>query len=150
MSKFKFNNLPRIVSIPLLIVFGIGLYWSLNKVVVPFVLKVASSDVFFETDAEQEELGKLNNDRARFAFNHCKSAMEQGNHVPQGSQFADADYEVWALGGKMYLTRSHVKVSSETGVADKKYACKIQFAGGDMTDVGNWSVLAVDFNPDTN
>jgi glutamate formiminotransferase len=140
------KNLPKFVSVPLLIIFIIGLYWSLNRVVVPFVLKVVASDVFFETDTEQEELGKISNERTGFAFSQCKTAMKEANHVPEGSRFADADYEAWALGGKMYLIRSHVNVTSDAGMVDKKYACKIKFAGGDLADAGNWSILGIDFN----
>lgn len=141
-----FKNMPKIYSIPLFILFIVGLYASLNKIIVPFVMDVAKSDLFFEKEDESEELGKISNERTGFAFDQCKSAMKEANHVPDGSRFADAEYEAWALGGKTYLIRSHVGVSSESGLVDRKYACKIKFAGGDMGDAGNWSVLGVDFN----
>jgi glutamate formiminotransferase len=141
-----FKNMPKKYSIPLFILFIVGLYASLNKVVIPFVLQVSGSDLFFEKEDEPEELGKISNDRTGFAFDQCKAAMKEANHVPEGTRFADADYEAWALGGKTYLIRSHVNVSTEGSMVDKKYACKIKFSGGDMSDATNWAILGVDFN----
>lgn len=141
-----FKNMPKKYSIPLFVLFIVGLYASLNKLIVPFVLKVSGSDIFFEKEDEPEELGKISNERTGFAFDQCKSAMKEANHVPEGSRFADAEYEAWALGGKTYLIRSHVNVTAEGAMVDKKYACKIKFSGGDMGDAANWAVLGVDFN----
>jgi len=141
-----FNNMPKKYSIPLFILFIVGLYLSLNKLIVPFVLKVSGSDAFFEKEDEPEELGKISNDRTGFAFDQCKAAMKEGNHVPEGALFANGDYEAWALGGKTYLIRSRVSVTGEGGMVDKKYACKMKFAGGDVADTANWSVLGIDFN----
>ena len=146
----NFKNLPKYLSIPLLIVFIVGLYWSLNKVFVPFVLKITASDLFFEPETEQEELGKISTERTNHAFEQCKAVMKSENHVPEGSTFSESSYEAWALGGKVYLIRSQVNVPADSGRADKKYACKIKFAGGNLTDAANWSILGVDFNSDFN
>jgi hypothetical protein len=141
-----FKNMPKIVSIPLLLLFIVALYVSLNKLIVPFVMQVVESDLFFSPDDEQEELGKIRNERTNVAFSQCKDNMKTDKHVPENAQFSEADYEAWALGGKVYLIRSHVLVNAEGAASDRKYACKIKFAGGDVTDNANWSVLAVDFH----
>lgn len=143
----QLQKLPKKYSVPLFILFIIGLYVLQSKVITPFVMRVIESDVFFaEEDAEEEELGKISNERTSLAFVHCKNAMKEENHVPETAQFADADYEAWALGGRTYIIRSHVAMTTEEkGQVDRKYACKIKFSGGDVTDSNNWSILAVDF-----
>lgn len=143
----QLQKLPKKYSVPLLILFIIGLYVLQSKVITPFVMKVVESDLFFAPeDEEEEELGKISNERTGLAFVHCKKAMKEEKHVPETAQFADADYEAWALGGRTYIIRSHVAMTTEDkGPVDSKYACKIKFSGGDVTDSNNWSILGVDF-----
>jgi hypothetical protein len=147
-SKFqeKLAKLPKSVSIAGLILFIVLLYVMLQKGITPFVMKVVESDWFFEKDEEQEELGKISNARGVQAFSQCKSVMVAEKHVPETAQFIDKDYEAWALGGRTYLIRSHVNVSSEKGMEDRKYACKIKYNGGDLNDAKSWDILGVDFN----
>lgn len=146
----RLSKLPKKYSVPLLFLFIIGLYVLQNKAITPFVMKVVESDLFFADDDEEEELGKISNERSSFAFVQCKNAMKEENHVPDSAQFADADYEAWALGGKAYVIRSHVSMSDgDKGPVDRKYACKIKFSGGDVADANNWSILGVDFNEPT-
>ena len=145
--KEKFLKLPKPVSIVGLLLFIVLLYVSLQKVITPFVMAVVGSELFFEKDEEQEELGKISNDRGIQAFAHCKSILVAEKHVPEGAQFMDKDYEAWALGGRTYLIRSHVNVATpENGMQDRKYACKIKYLGGDIGDAKSWDALGVDFN----
>ncbi|MDD5034598.1 MAG: hypothetical protein PHE55_07540 [Methylococcaceae bacterium] len=146
----KIAKLPRVWSLILLVLFIIALYVLLQKGVTPFVMKVAESDFFFEKEDEQEELGKINNERSDVAYTHCRNVMKTDKKVPETAQFAEKDYEAWALGGRTYLIRSHVALSTpEKGMVDRKYACKIKFKGGDINDSNNWDMLAVDFNEPT-
>ena len=145
----KIAKLPKPVSIAGLILFIVLLYVILQKGITPFVMQVVSSELFFEKDEEQEELGKIGNDNNRGiqAFTQCKSILVAEKHVPEGSQFNDKDYEAWALGGRTYLIRSHVNVTTpEHGAQDRKYACKIKYNGGDINDAKSWDALGVDFN----
>jgi len=142
----KIAKLPKYVSLIGLVIFIGLLYFIQQKGVTPFVEKVSESDIFFEKDEEQEELGKISNDRGQQAFIQCKNVMVSEKHVPESAQFIDKDYEAWALGGRTYLIRSHVNVSAgDKGMEDKKYACKIKYEGGDLGDAKNWDILGVDF-----
>ena len=110
-------------------------------------MSVVQSNMFFEKDEEQEELGKINNARSDEAFARCKSIMVTDNHVPESAQFTEKQYEAWALGGRTYLIRSMVSVTEpDKGIVDRKYACKIKYDGGDLQDVKSWDILGVDFN----
>ncbi len=146
----KIKALPTKYSLPLLLVFIAFLYVVTNKVVVPLVMKVVESDLFFVKEDEQEELGKISNQRTDFALAQCKRAMKEDKQVPETAQFDDSSYEAWALGGKTYVVRSHVSVPDENkGIVDRKYACKIQFTGGEEGNADNWSILGIDFNEPT-
>jgi len=144
---FQFQKIPKKYSVPLLILFIVLLYVSLNKVIVPFTMKMLDSELFLaKEDEEAEDLGKISNERTGYALLHCKNAMKEDKLVPDAAQFNDSDYEAWALGGKTYLIRSHVTMpAGEQGQTDRKYACKIRLKGNEMTDVGNWSILGIDF-----
>ncbi|MFM8332351.1 MAG: hypothetical protein ACKN9T_11740 [Candidatus Methylumidiphilus sp.] len=143
----RIAKLPKFVSIIGLILFIVVLYVTLQKGITPFVMAVVESELFFEKEEEQEELGKIEGPRGAQAFAQCKSVMLADKHVPEGSQFIDTNYEAWALGGRTYLIRSHVNVNSpDKGMVDRKYACKVKFAGGELTDPKNWDNLGVDFN----
>jgi hypothetical protein len=143
----KFNKLPKPVSVIGLLLFIVLLYVTLQKVITPFVMAVVGSELFFEKDEEQEELGKISNARSDQAFVQCKAVMMAEKHVPEGSRFNDKEYEAWALGGRTYLIRSNVTVTvPEKGQQDRKYACKIKYNGGELNDAKSWDITGVDFN----
>ncbi|QSA99070.1 hypothetical protein JWZ97_07645 [Methylococcus sp. EFPC2] len=141
--------MPRKYSLLLLAGFIVLLYVSLNKVIVPFVMKVMDSELFLEKEDEEEpeELGKISNERSGYAFLHCKQAVKEEKSIPENSIFNDKDYEAWALGGKAYLIRGHVTLpAGGEGPADRKFGCKIKLEGKDAADAASWSILGVDFN----
>jgi hypothetical protein len=143
----KIAKLPKVWSIILLILFIVGLYVSLQKIIMPGVMAVIESNYFFEKDEEQEELGKINNARSDQAFAQCKDVMKADKHVPETAQFSVKEYEGWALGGRTYLIRSMVIITSpEQSAVERKYACKIKYNGGELGDVKSWEILGVDFN----
>ncbi len=143
----KLAKLPKAVSVVLLILFIVALYVLLQKVIMPGVMTVVQSNFFFEQDEEQEELGKISNQRSDMAFAQCKDVMKADKHVPETSEFSAKDYEAWALGGRTYLIRSTVVVTSpEQSAVERKYACKIKYNGGDLGDGKSWDILGVDFN----
>lgn len=143
----KIAKLPRSVSIIGLILFIASLYFITQKAVIPLVMKVVASDLFFEKEEESEELGKITNDRSIHAFAQCKSIMLSEKHVPDTAEFVDKEYEAWALGGRTYLIRSQINITTpEKGVEAKKYACKIRYNGGNPVDAKSWEALGVDFN----
>lgn len=135
-------------SVILLILFIIGLYLIQNKGVIPFVTKVAESDLFFEKEVEEdEEIGNIKNARTDFAFAHCKSAFKDEFEPGEATDLNSTEYEAWALGNRTYLVRSSVRMPDENQkMVEKKYACKIQYLGSEESNPGNWTVSGIDFN----
>jgi hypothetical protein len=149
--KDLFNKLVRSkYSIVFLILFIAGLYILQEKAIVPLVMSIVKSDLFFEPDkGDDEELGKMNTktQRTGYALLHCKDAVKQEGDLPQNAEFVDDKYEAWALGNRHYLIRSTVRViDPEKGQMDKLFACKIRMTGDDEASAESWSVLGVDFN----
>lgn len=136
-------------SLLFLILFIILLYVVLEKAILPFVMNVVESDVFFEEETEAELLGNVKNERTDFALMHCKNSMKEDEIVPENADFPDGKYDAWALGNRTYIIRSGVRVTDpEKGMVEKKFACKIRLVENDPTDFKNWSILGIDFHPE--
>jgi hypothetical protein len=142
------NLLRSKYSLPFLVVFIILLYVSLNKLIVPWVMKALDSSVFFEEEKEEEQLGKIKNPRTDFALIRCKEGIREEGKFPDSAEFINT-YEAWALGNRTYIIRSAVKLA-EPGKApvEQPFACQIRLVGDDETDVKNWNILGIDTNPD--
>lgn len=138
--------MSRKYSLLLLVLFITGLYVILNKAIVPFVTKVAESELFFEKDAEPDELlGKVQTERTGYGLVHCKAAVRESEDLGDTAVFHDEAYEAWALGNRTYIIRSSVLVTP----GDEKpraFACKMKFNGEDASVASNWSVMGIDYN----
>lgn len=149
--KDFFNKLTRSkYSLVLLVLFIGALYFLQEKAIVPLVMKVVKSDLFFEPEVEEEELGKITNKTPRigFALAQCKDSVKADNKL-DGAEFLDDKYEAWALGNRHYLIRSSVRfIDPEKGQVQKMFACKIRMTGDQETNPESWSILGVDFNPE--
>jgi len=136
-------------SILFLFLFVIFLYALLDKAILPFVMKVVESNVFFEEETEEEQLGNVKNERTGFALMHCKNSMKEEGMLPDTAEFNNDKYDAWALGNRTYIIRSSVRVAeAEKGQVEKKFACKIRLVENDPADFKNWSILGIDFNPE--
>jgi hypothetical protein len=149
MKEFFTKLIRSKYSLLLLILFIALLYFVQEKAVVPLVMKIVKSDLFFEPEKQEEEqLGKVKNERTSFALMHCKDAVKEEGQLPDNAEFVDNKYEAWALGNRHYIIRSSVRVIDPAqGQLEKLYACKIRMTGDNEADPQSWSVLGVDFTP---
>ena len=141
-------------SILYLILFIGALYMLQEKAIMPLVMSVVKSEVFFEKPVEENEpLGKLDvkTERTGYALANCREAVKKDGDLPDNTQFLDENYEAWALGNRQYLIRSTVRLmDSEKGQIDKLYACTVRMTGEDQANPESWTLLGVDFNPEPN
>lgn len=144
------NLLRSKYSILFLAVFVVLLYMLQSKAIVPFVLKVVESNAFFEPEKEEEQLGKIKNERTSFGYIQCKDALKGQGTVPETAEFGNDQYEAWALGNRTYVIRSQVRfVDPEKGQVEHPFLCKLQLLDGDATQAKNWSIMGVEYNPGT-
>ena len=136
-------------SLVFLVLFIALLYFIQEKAIVPLVMSIVKSDLFFEPEKQEEEqLGKVKSERTGFALMHCKDAVKEEGHLPEGTEFLDDKYEAWALGNRHYIIRARVRVIDPAqGQLERLYACKIRMTGEDEADPKSWSILGVDFTP---
>ena len=141
-------------SILYLILFIGALYMRQEKAIMPLVMSVVKSEVFFEKPVEENEpLGKLDvkTERTAYALANCREAVKKDGDLPDNTQFLDENYEAWALGNRQYLVRSSVRLTDpEKGQIDKLYACTVRMTGEDQANPESWTLLGVDFNPEPN
>ena len=141
-------------SIIYLFLFIGAIYLLQEKAIMPLVMGVLKSDVFFEKVIDENEpLGQLDvkTERTRFALINCRDAVKKEGDLDDKAVFLDENYEVWALGNRQYLIRSSVRLTDpEKGQIDKLYACTVRMTGEDPANPENWSILGVDFNPEPN
>ena len=138
-------------SLIYLVLFIGALYMLQEKAIMPVVMAVVKSDLFFEKPVEENEpLGKIEGktSRSNFAMRQCENAVKQQDALAKQAQFSDDSYEAWALGNRQYLIRSSVKISdAEKGSVTKLYACTVKLNNDQEDKPENWTTLAVDFNP---
>lgn len=124
----------------LLIAFIAALYAGLSKAVIPFVERVAKSDLFLESPAEFEA-----KDRSAAALSQCTDLVRQelGNNTP--IQFETRDYKSWEIGTGRYLVTSHVMADDGSGKSVRKnFACNVQYTGGDESDPTHWTLKGLE------
>ena len=136
-------------SLIFLALFIVALYAVLTNGVMPLVMGVLKSDVFFEKEVEEEQLGKIEKltPRMSHALTICKGAVKEEGKLPETAQFMDDKYEAWALGNRHYVIRSSVRtVDQEKGQVDWLFACKVRMVADDEANPQSWNVQGVDFN----
>jgi len=137
-------------SVVFLVLFIGGLYLIQEKAIMPLVMSVVKSELFFEKPIEENEpLGKMDQKTSRtgFALGQCHTATLKEGQLPADTQFVDDNYEAWALGNRQYLIRTSVRVAdAQQGQAEKLVACTVRMTGEDESKPESWATLAVDLN----
>ncbi|MFN5744860.1 MAG: hypothetical protein ACK443_02035 [Methylococcaceae bacterium] len=138
-------------SVLFLVLFIGALYMLQEKAIMPLVMSVVKSELFFEKPIEENEpLGKMEvlTERTGFALANCRDAVKKEGDLDNTAQFVDNKYEAWALGNRQYLIRSSVRMTDkDKGQVEKLYACTVKMVGEDASKPESWSILGVDFNP---
>lgn len=154
MKDFITKMIRSKFSIIYLLLFIGALYVLQEKAIMPLVMGVLKSDLFFEKPIEENEpLGKLDEktERTGYALLNCRDAVKKEGDLDNNAEFLDDNYETWALGNRQYLIRSRVRlIDPEKGQLEKLYACTLRMTGEDQADPASWSILGVDFNPEPN
>lgn len=141
MPKIEKLKKSRISGV-LLLLFVAGLYIFQNKAVLPFVEGVVESDLFM---ADTNELDNKN--RESLAALQCNDFVREELDESHAIEFANHDFKAWELSGGRYLVRSHLTEMDESGPpVRKRYACNVQFVGGDDTDHRNWSLQGIEIS----
>ena len=148
------NFISKIVrskySLLYLLLFIAVLYALQEKAIMPLVMKVVESELFFEKPIEENEpLGKMTGKTPRtgYALIQCQDAVKQQGDLPDNAEFLDDKFEAWALGNRQYLIRSSIRIiDPEKGQMEKPYACTVRMTGEDESSPESWTILGLDLN----
>jgi hypothetical protein len=121
---------------------------SQYKLVMPFVYKVVSSDLFLVESDDQASQHPISTPLSNIAFTHCNNYIKAELGPDAVIAFPDKPLNAWTLGNHQYLISAEVNISGNTpNVGVKKYACRINYNNGDneegAIDIDNWSVVGV-------
>jgi hypothetical protein len=137
----KYRNLLFIAGLAVLLL-------SQYKVVMPFIYKVAASDLFLVDSKDQASQLAISTPLSGIAFMHCNNYIKSELGPDVTVTFPEKPLNAWTLGNYEYLISAEVTITSNTaGTSTKKYACRIAYNNGDneegALDFKNWSVIGL-------
>ena len=123
-----------------------ALLLSQYKVVMPFIYKVAASDLFLVDSKDQASQRPISTPLSAIAFTHCNNYMKSELGPDITITFPEKPLNAWTLGNYQYVISAEVTITSNTAnTSTKKYACRITYDNGDneegALDFNNWSII---------
>ena len=127
-----------------LLLFLIGLYVVLNKVIIPFTFDVAKSDLYLDGSNDNPDLYPVNSPMSEMAYKHCNTYITQDLADDLTPIFPPQPIKAWDIGSYTFLVNGEVELQNQEGVSTfKKYLCRIKFDEGDQNAYENWSVYGI-------
>lgn len=124
--------------------FLVVLYVILVKVIVPFTLKIAKSDLYLDGSDDNGSLLPVNNDLSSLAYQHCNTYITQELHEDLTATFAPKPVNTWDIGSYTFVVNGEIDIQNQEGVSTpKKYVCRIKYDEGDQNDINNWSIYGI-------
>jgi len=118
------------------------------KLVMPFIYKVASSDLFLVDSKDQSSQQPISTPLSNIAFMHCNNYIKSELGPDVTIVFPEKPLNAWTLGNYQFLISAEIRVSGDkTSDGSKKYACRITYNNGDdqegALDFDNWSIIGL-------
>ena len=134
----KFIPLIFIIGLVVLILFQ-------NKVIMPFVKKIAASGLFLEDSGDEGSRIATSTNMTNFAFIQCNKEIRDEIDSETNIIFPSEPLQSWTLGNYKYIINAEIEVISNDGTSFfKKYACSIQYDEESNLDVvmdsDNWTI----------
>ena len=128
------------------ILVGLGLLLLMQqKVIMPLVYDVVSSDLFLVDSKEEASQYPVSTHMTESAFNQCNKYIKTEMDPKKTIAFAEKPINSWSEGNYNYLINGEVTITDEaTNVSTKKYACRISYNKKEdesgLNDPENWTV----------
>jgi hypothetical protein len=137
----KYRNLLFIAGL-------VALLLSQYKVIMPFIYKVAASDLFLVDSKDQASQLPISTPLSGIAFMHCNNYIRSELGSDLTVTFPDKPLNAWTLGNYQYLISADITITSDSSsTSTKKYACRITYNNGDdeegALDFENWSIIGL-------
>lgn len=137
----KYSTLLLIVGLTILLL-------SQYKLIMPFIYKIAASDLFLTESEDQASQLPISTPLSNIAFMHCNSYIKSELGPDVSTTFPEKPINAWTLGNYQYLINSEVTITSDSAnTRTKKYTCRITYNNGDnedgALDFENWSIIGL-------
>ena len=131
----------------LIIIAVLGLlFLTQYKLIMPFIYKVVSSDLFLVDSKDQASQLPISTPLSGIAFMHCNNYIKSELGSDVSVAFPEKPLNAWTLGNYQYLISAEVTITSDT-TSTKKYVCRITYNNGDneegALDFENWSIIGM-------
>lgn len=133
----------------LLIIAGIFvLFLGLYKVIMPFVYKVAASDLFLVDSKDQASQLPISTPLSEIAFMQCNNYIKSELGPDVSITFPEKPLNAWTQGNYQYLLSAEITITNDkANTSTKKYVCQITYNNGDNAegalDFKNWSIIGL-------
>ena len=137
----KYSTLLLIVGLTILLL-------SQYKLIMPFIYKIAASDLFLIESEDQASQLPISTPLSNIAFMHCNSYIKSELGPDVSTTFPEKPINAWTLGNYQYLINAEVTITSDSANAStQKYTCRITYNNGDnedgALDFENWSIIGL-------
>lgn len=137
----KYSTLLLIVGLTILLL-------SQYKLIMPFIYKIAASDLFLTESEDQASQLPISTPLSNIAFMHCNSYIKSELGPDVSTTFPEKPINAWTLGNYQYLINAEVTITSDSAnTSTKKYTCRITYNNGDnedgALDFENWSIIGL-------
>jgi hypothetical protein len=137
----KYSTLLLIVGLTILLL-------SQYKLIMPFIYKIAASDLFLIESEDQASQLPISTPLSNIAFMHCNSYIKSELGPDVSTTFPEKPINAWTLGNYQYLINAEVTITSDSAnTRTKKYTCRITYNNGDnedgALDFENWSIIGL-------
>lgn len=123
------------------------------KILQPWLMDVASSDLFLEESQDLANPMAISNDMTALAFSHCNSYVSKQLDAESTASFSNQPTNAWSIGNYEYIVNAEVDIATKEAPSTAyHYVCRIQYENGDdlsgSNDIENWSVGGLTGLPD--
>lgn len=137
----KYSTLLLIVGLTILLL-------SQYKLIMPFIYKIAASDLFLIESEDQASQLPISTPLSNIAFMHCNNYIKSELGPDVSTTFPEKPLNAWTLGNYQYLINAEVTITSDTAnTSTKKYTCRITYNNGaneeGALDFENWSIIGL-------
>lgn len=114
------------------------------KAVMPFVYKIAASDLFLEDSGDEVNRQSSETLMTLAAFNQCNNHVANDILTDYTVIFPDRPLNAFSLGSFQYVINADIEIQPANAASlNRRYVCRIQYLNGDDTTVlsesDNWS-----------
>ncbi len=118
------------------------------KLVMPFVLEVASSGLFLEDTGDEKKQASTDTFMTNAAFGQCNAYIANDLFAEHSVTFSKKPLNAFSLGGFQYLVNADLEITpTDATPFTRRYACRIKYLNGQdtmgLSDIANWDIAGI-------